>query len=154
PRIILVESSALGDTGAWSKRMGYGPLVRATVGLTTLWRHPDAPEGFGDDQTVYPDHAAARVGAAGVLAALMERERTGEGRRIRVAQMETVFCQLATEFVRESLEPGSLVAKGNSSEFDAPAGLYKCVGDDAYCAVTVSSNEEWANLARVIGQPQ
>jgi len=61
PGIILVESSALGSTGSWSKRMGYGPLVRATVGLTSLWRHPDAPEGFGDDQTVYPDHAAARV---------------------------------------------------------------------------------------------
>ena len=92
PRIILVESSALGRTGSWSKRMGYGPLVRATVGLTTLWRHPDAPEGFGDDQTVYPDHAAARVGAAGVVAALVDRERTGLGRRIGLAQMETVFC--------------------------------------------------------------
>ena len=46
--------------------MGYGPLVRAAVGLTTLWRHPDAPEGFGDDMTVYPDHAAARVAVAAI----------------------------------------------------------------------------------------
>jgi crotonobetainyl-CoA:carnitine CoA-transferase CaiB-like acyl-CoA transferase len=61
PRIILGESSALGSTGPWAKRMGYGPLVRATIGLTGLWRHPDSEEGFGDDQTVYPDHAAARV---------------------------------------------------------------------------------------------
>jgi len=37
PRIILVESSALGSTGPWSKQMGYGPLVRSTVGLTSLW---------------------------------------------------------------------------------------------------------------------
>lgn len=153
PRIIVVESSALGSTGSWSKRMGYGPLVRATVGLTTLWRHPDAPEGFGDDQTVYPDHAAARVGAAGVVAALIERERTGVGQWIGVAQMETVFCQLATEYVRESLDPGTMVAKGNSGEFDAPAGVYKCNGDDAYCAVTVQGDDDWANLAKVIGRP-
>lgn len=152
PRVILVESSALGSTGSWAKRMGYGPLVRATVGLTTLWRHPDAPEGFGDDQTVYPDHAAARAGAAGVVAALIERERTGEGQRIGLAQMETVFSQLATEYVRESLEPGTLVARGNQGEFDAPTGVYKCVGEDAYCAVTVDGDDEWANLAKAIGR--
>ena len=115
PRIIVVESSALGSTGSWSRRMGYGPLVRATVGLTTLWRHPDAPEGFGDDQTVFPDHAAARVGAAGVVAALIERERTGVGRWIGVAQMETVFCQLATEYVRESLDPEPWSRKGTTA---------------------------------------
>lgn len=153
PGIIVVESSALGSTGSWSKRMGYGPLVRATVGLTTLWRHPDAPEGFGDDQTVFPDHAAARVGAAGVVAALIERERTGVGRWIGVAQMETVFCQLATEYVRESLDPGTMVAKGSSGEFDAPAGVYQCTGDDAYCAVTVQGDDDWVNLTRAIGRP-
>ena len=153
PRIILVESSALGRTGSWSKRMGYGPLVRATVGLTTLWRHPDAPEGFGDDQTVFPDHAAARVGAAGVVGALVDRQRTGLGRRIGLAQMETVFCALATEYVRESLEAGTLVAKGNSGEFDSPAGVYTCTGDDAYCAVTVDGDNSWANLCKVIGRP-
>lgn len=153
PRIIVVESSALGSTGSWSKRMGYGPLVRATVGLTTLWRHPDDPEGFGDDQTVYPDHAAARVGAAGVVAALIERERTGVGQWVGVAQMETVFSQLATEYVRESLQPGTLVARGNGSEFDAPTGVYKCAGEDAYCAVTVQGDDDWTKLTNAIGRP-
>jgi crotonobetainyl-CoA:carnitine CoA-transferase CaiB-like acyl-CoA transferase len=153
PRIVVVESSALGGSGPWSKRMGYGPLVRATVGLTTLWRHPDAVEGFGDDQTVYPDHAAARVGAAAVVAALIDRERSGRGRRIGLAQMETVFSQLATEYVRESVQPGTLVAKGNVVEFDAPAGLFACRGEDAYCAVTVAGDDDWVNLATVIGRP-
>jgi crotonobetainyl-CoA:carnitine CoA-transferase CaiB-like acyl-CoA transferase len=152
PRIILIESSALGGTGSWSKRMGYGPLVRATVGLTTLWRHPDESEGFGDDQTVYPDHAGARVGAAAVVAAVIERERTGVGRRITLAQMEVVFSQLATEYVRESLMPGTLVAAGNRNEFDAPTGVYACEGEDAYCAVTVDGDADWAALAQVIGR--
>jgi crotonobetainyl-CoA:carnitine CoA-transferase CaiB-like acyl-CoA transferase len=154
PRVILVESSALGSTGPWAKRMGYGPLVRATVGLTTLWRHPDAPDGFGDDQTVYPDHAAARAGAAAVVAALVEREHTGTGRRIGLAQMETVFSQLATDYVRESLQPGTLVAKGNVGEFDAPSGLFACDGEDAYCAVTVDGDADFAILAKVIGRPE
>jgi crotonobetainyl-CoA:carnitine CoA-transferase CaiB-like acyl-CoA transferase len=152
PRIILVESSALGGLGPWSKRMGYGPLVRATVGLTELWRHPDSSEAYGDDMTVYPDHAAGRVGSAAVMAALVERERTGVGRRIELAQMETVFCQLATEFLRESLAPGSLVSRGNVAEFDAPAGIYACAGEDAYCAVSIDGYEDFMRLTRAIGR--
>jgi crotonobetainyl-CoA:carnitine CoA-transferase CaiB-like acyl-CoA transferase len=153
PRIILVESSAFGSSGPWARRMGYGPLVRATVGVTAIWRHPDTPEGFGDDMTVYPDHAAARVGTVAVLAALARRLRTGRGAHIRLAQMETVFGQLATEFLRESLEPGSMVAQGNNGEFDAPTGVYPCLGDDAYCAVTVASSEDFIALTTAIGRP-
>jgi crotonobetainyl-CoA:carnitine CoA-transferase CaiB-like acyl-CoA transferase len=103
---------------------------------------------------VYPDHAAARAGAAAVVAALVEREHTGTGRRIGLAQMETVFSQLATDYVRESLQPGTLVAKGNVGEFDAPSGLFACDGEDAYCAVTVDGDADFAILAKVIGRPE
>ena len=41
PRIVLAESSAFGATGPWSARMGYGPLVRATTGVTWLWTSED-----------------------------------------------------------------------------------------------------------------
>ncbi len=44
PRIVLAESSAFGDTGPWSARMGYGPLVRATTGVTRLWTSADADD--------------------------------------------------------------------------------------------------------------
>ena len=39
---MLAESSAFGATGPWSARMGYGPLVRATTGVTWLWTSEDA----------------------------------------------------------------------------------------------------------------
>ncbi|MGV0714504.1 CoA transferase [Mycolicibacterium sp. XJ662] len=152
PRIIYLESSALGSTGPWSKQMGYGPLVRATVGLTQLWRHPDSAEAFGDDLTVYPDHSASRVGVAAVMAGLVARERNGKGYRISLAQMETIFSQLATDYVREALQPGSMTARGNLGEFDAPSGVYACKGEDAYCAVDVHADEQWTALAHAIGR--
>ncbi|MET0457479.1 MAG: CoA transferase, partial [Mycobacterium sp.] len=152
PGVIVVDSSALGNTGPWSKRMGYGPLVRASVGLTELWRHPDSPDAFGDDMTVYPDHAAARVAVVAVLAALTARRRTGVGTKVSVAQMETVFCQLATEYLRESLQPGTMIARGNVGEFDAPQGVYACTGEDAYCVVSVDGDDDWRNLANAIGR--
>ena len=153
PGIIMVESSAFGASGPWATRMGYGPLVRAAVGLTALWRHPDAADGFGDDSTVYPDHAAARAGAAAVLGALIQRDHTGTGCRIELSQMDTVFMQLATEYLRESLLPETLVAAGNSGEFDAPSGVYRCAGEDAYCAVSIDGDGDWALLAAAIDRP-
>ncbi|KUI29270.1 CaiB/BaiF CoA-transferase family protein [Mycobacterium sp. GA-2829] len=152
PGIISIESSALGSTGPWSRQMGYGPLVRATVGLTELWRHPDSAEAFGDDMTVYPDHSAARVGVTAVMAALIARQRSGAGCKISLAQMETVFSQLATDYLRESLTPGTMVARGNVGEFDAPSGVYACTGEDAYCAIDVNGDAQWAALAEAIGR--
>jgi len=103
--------------------------------------------------TVYPDHAASRVAIVAALAVLIEREHTGTGRKISLAQMETVFSQLATDYLRESLQPGTMVARGNTGEFDAPSGLYACTGEDAYCAVTVDGDDQWLNLTTVIDRP-
>ena len=46
------------------------------------------------------------------------------------------------------------MARGNSGEFDAPAGLYRCLGDDAYVAVTIDGNGPFADLAGAIGRPE
>ncbi|WP_068268929.1 CaiB/BaiF CoA-transferase family protein, partial [Aldersonia kunmingensis] len=73
PRIVVSESSSFGSTGPWSSRLGYGPLVRASCGVSAWWRYPDDEELLCDGQTVYPDHIAAHVAAIAVLAALIDR---------------------------------------------------------------------------------
>jgi crotonobetainyl-CoA:carnitine CoA-transferase CaiB-like acyl-CoA transferase len=87
------------------------------------------------------------------LAALIQRERTGTGCRIELSQMDTVFMQMATEYLRESLVPGTLLAAGNSDEFDAPSGVYRCAGEDGYCAVSIDGDRDWALLAAAIERP-
>ena len=67
--------------------MGYGPLVQATVGVTSLWTSDDAadptrPHAFYDATTIFPDHVVGRISAIGALAALIRRQRTGSGARI------------------------------------------------------------------------
>jgi crotonobetainyl-CoA:carnitine CoA-transferase CaiB-like acyl-CoA transferase len=88
-----------------------------------------------------------------VLAALIQRARNGTGCRIELSQMDTVFVQMATEYLRESLLPGTLFAAGNSSEFDAPSGVYRCAGEDAYCAVSIDGDGDWSLLAAAIERP-
>ncbi|MEV0383171.1 CoA transferase [Nonomuraea sp. NPDC050643] len=152
PRVVMADSSALGSTGPWSRRMGYGPLVRASTGLTGLWRDTGVEDGFCDAITIYPDHVAARVGAVAVLSALIARRRTGRGGTVSVSQAETILTQLSTSLLRESLEPGTFTAHGNSGEWDAPQGVYPCAGDDEWCVVDVQDDAQWRSLCAVIGR--
>ena len=153
PAIVVAESSALGADGPWSRRMGYGPLVRASTALTGLWAYPGVDESFSDASTIYPDHAAARIGVVAVMAALLAARRSGQGAHIRVSQAETMIGQFADMLALESIRPGSMVARGNVGPGDAPRGLYQCAGDDEWCVVDIRGDADWGRLCRLIGRP-
>ena len=148
PGIICAESSAMGSAGPQARTMGYGPLVRASTALSGLWRYPEKDMGFGDCLTIFPDHFVARVSATAILAKLIQRKTTGVGGFIDTSQAECIINVLASEFLRESIAPGSLKPMGNHSEFDAPNSLYPCAGKDEWCAISVTSDEQWQGLCR------
>jgi len=152
PRIIMADSSAFGCTGQMSRSMGYGPLVRACVGLTRLWCYPEVEASFSDGVTIYPDHFAARVVAIGALALLIAREQTGLGGCANVSQAETFLTANSEHFLRESLFPGTFVARGNHAEFNAPEGVFPCAGDDEWCVISTRDDDDWARLAAAIGR--
>jgi crotonobetainyl-CoA:carnitine CoA-transferase CaiB-like acyl-CoA transferase len=152
PGIIVADSSAFGSSGPWSRRMGYGPLVRASTGLSDLWRYPDVEDGFSDASTIYPDHVAARVAATAVLAKLIQRRRTGVGGRVSLAQAETILTCLSDQVALESIRPGTVVATGNHLNGDVPRGVFPCAGDDEWVAITIRGDEDFAALADAIGR--
>lgn len=145
PGIIVSESSAFGDTGPWSGRMGYGPLVRAATGLTLAWRYPDDPEGFSDSVTIYPDHVAARIGSLAVVALLIRRLRTGRGGSASVSQAEVMLAHYATDVARASR------GRANQGPRDWPWSVYQAAGDDEWCVISVRDDGDWRRLALVVG---
>lgn len=151
PAIICAESSALGSMGPQAKTMGYGPLVRASTSLSTVWRYPDQEDGFGDGVTIYPDHFVARTSATAIMAKLIDREKSGIGGFVDLSQAECIINVMATEFLRESIEPGSMVPRGNRSEFDAPNSLFQCRGNDEWVAISVTNDQQWQALCDLTG---
>ena len=148
PRILLAESSAFGATGPWSARMGYGPLVRATTGVTWLWTSEEAPHGsFYDATTIFPDHVAARITAVATLAAMIGRERTGTGAHVHISQAEVAVNQLATAYVAEAARAAHLPVVDDT----AVHAVYPCDGDDEWCVVSLRDDDDRAALSAVTG---
>jgi len=161
PRIVVTDSSAFGGRGPWRTRMGYGPLVRASCGLSALWRdtdsNPDDPTAFCDGSTVYPDHIAGHAAAIAALAAIIGRGATGAGRAIEVPQADVAVYALGPTLAfassRASRRAGSVDAEGNRRSGLAPAGVFPCAGDDEWCVIAVRDDDDWRALAAVTGLP-
>ena len=155
PGIVLAESSAFGDEGPWSTRMGYGPLVRAATGVTSLWSsdvpNPAARHPFYDATTIFPDHVVGRITAIGALAALVRSKRTGAGARIHVSQAEAGINQLDTRFVMLAAEAAGPVSAAHVVHDEAEHLVLACAGDDEWSVVSIRSDADRQALAAVTG---
>nr|VTO95208.1 Succinyl-CoA:(R)-benzylsuccinate CoA-transferase subunit BbsE [Mycobacterium riyadhense] len=139
PRIVLAGSSAFGNRGPWSTRMGYGPLVRAATGVTRLWTSgatsSDAlRHAFFDATTIFPDHVVGRVGAVLALAALIHRDRTGAGTHVHISQAEVVVNQLDTLFVTEAATGGRPALRDKPVTRRTPGGVDDTGVDLEWCS--------------------
>lgn len=160
PRIVLAGSSAFGNRGPWSRRLGYGPLVRATTGVTSLWTSEEASEearaagarhAFYDATTIFPDHIVGRVTAIGALAALIRRDRTGEPAHVHISQAEVVVNQLDTLFVTQAALGAGV---GEICDDTSVHAVYPCAGDDEWCVISIRSDSEWRCIAAIFEQPR
>ncbi|MCX2930027.1 CoA transferase [Mycobacterium sp. CVI_P3] len=153
PQIVLTESSAYGDTGPWSRRMGYGPLVRSSTGITQLWQGRGAQDGvhpFHDAVTVFPDHLVARLAAVATLAALIRRDRAGRGAHIHISQAETAVSLLDIGYASTWAQQEGTPVIGDL----AVHGVYPCRGDDEWCVITLSPDADWNAIASTLGRDE
>jgi crotonobetainyl-CoA:carnitine CoA-transferase CaiB-like acyl-CoA transferase len=159
PRVVLAESSAFGDNGPWSDRLGYGPLVRATAGVSKLWTDQNPQPGQADDSrhrfydatTVFPDHVVGRITAIGALAALIHRDRTGTGARVHVSQAEAVVNQLDARYVTDAARAGDHAALIDDTSVHE---VFPCAGDDEWCVISIRTDADWRSASAVFGLPE
>jgi benzylsuccinate CoA-transferase BbsF subunit len=115
--------------------------------------------GFPDDLPVcpdrysYPDEGSSAFHAAlPLLACLFKKLNTGNGESIQVSQYEGALSFLEStifEYMAHGVLPDR---RGNRSLHAAPDGVYRCMGQDRWCAITVSSEEEWKSFCNVMGR--
>lgn len=150
PDIIHLSMPMYGEDGPLSNLLGVGMTISAVSGMMSLTGYAGGPPiGPG---THFPDHAANPYHAAfAVLAALRHRRRTGRGMKIDLAQVESTINTLGIPVVEHALTGEEPARTGNRSTRHAPHNLFRCRGDDRWCAITVVTDAQWRALAGVIG---
>ena len=151
PDIIMLSMSAMGQTGLWRNYTGFGPTVQAFSGMTYLTSFPgEPPTGLGFS---YADHVAGLVAASALLGALEHRRKTGEGQYIDISQVEAMSALLGEAVLDYQIGGEDVPPMGNRSIQAAPHNVYRCRGDDRWCAIAVFSDEEWQSFKRALGNP-
>jgi benzylsuccinate CoA-transferase BbsF subunit len=149
PDIIMLSLSIYGQTGPSSKLPGYGGYASAAIGLYAITGWPDrVPPAH---LIPYPDFVIPWFGAVAVLTALDYRRRTGKGQYIDMSQVETTAHFLAPQVMDSAVNGTELKRRGNRSTSAAPHGVYRCKGDDRWCAIVVSNDAEWQAFCQVVG---
>ena len=153
PDIIMLSMPMMGTTGVHQRYGGNGINIIAGAGISSITGFPErAPVGTG---SLYPDFAGNpnHAGLA-VLAALRHRNRTGKGQFIDLAQYESTIALLGTSVLQYTAGGALPPRPGNRSNFAAPQGVYRCAGDDRWCAIAVETEDEWQGLVRAMGDPE
>ncbi len=106
-RLIYASISGYGATGPWVNRRAYAPVVNAEVGLT---KHQGDVRGgeYANDPFSHADVYTGMEAAAGILAALVQRGRTGRGQYLDISMAETLLY--VNEHVHDQLWEGEVPA--------------------------------------------
>ena len=151
PDLIMVSTCLMGQTGPNKDYPGFGGQGSAISGFNFLTGWPDR-EATGQHGTI-TDSLAPRFVAAAVLAALLRKQKTGEGTYIDVAQVETAAYSLSG-WMLEYFANGEVVQRdGNRSRVAAPHGAFPCRGEDRWCTIACHDDEDWQRLTRAMGSP-
>ncbi len=148
--IIVCNVAVMGIEGPRAEWRSYGNGIVAMCGLAQRSGFPGrAPIGLG---TLHTDFTVPYFLSTAVMAALDDRERTGQGRYLEIAQYETAVQLLDTELIEALNGGGERSRLGNRSPFMAPHGVFPAAGSDRWLAVACRDEADWRNLCRVIGR--
>jgi len=151
PRIVYVGVFGYGRAGPYGDRPAYDDLIQGAAGLPALSLMAGSPTPRYVPTTI-ADRTVGLSAVGAILAALLHRERSGEGQSVDVPMFETM-----TQFVMgDHLGGRSFVpAKG-------PAGYARLLAHerrpyptrDGHICALIYSNRQWKSFCALIGQPQ
>lgn len=152
PRIIYVTMSLQGMDGPHKSYMGFGVNLNALCGLTAQACMPGkSPFGTG---TNYTDHVMVPTHTLfGIMAALLQREKTGQGQTVEISQLECAIAMKPIDSMVYAANGEIMGPMGCGDPNAAPHGVYTTLGYRKWLAIAVFSNEEWAALQKVMGNP-
>jgi crotonobetainyl-CoA:carnitine CoA-transferase CaiB-like acyl-CoA transferase len=140
-----------GQQGPASWMRGFAAIATGFAGLERMVGYPETGVTTGMLPFGLGDTTMAIQGFIGALAALLHRQRTGEGQFVDVSQIESTTATLGEALLDYQLNGRVAGVQGNRHPVFAPHGLYATAGDDRWLAIAVRDTREWLALCEVAG---
>ena len=149
PRLVMVSVCGFGQYGPRANDPALGQTIEPASGISVVTGYLGQPPIKAGN--TLGDALSGMHGAAGVLAALRARERSGRGQHIDVS-MQEVLLQLTAPQIMDALLNGRVHATAGNRRPGQVRGTYRCRGDDDWVAVSARDDREWAALCGAIGR--
>jgi crotonobetainyl-CoA:carnitine CoA-transferase CaiB-like acyl-CoA transferase len=152
PKIIMCSISTFGQSGPLANRPGYDFIGCAYSGVLSMIGDRDRPPalpqvGVGDISTGV--HALSAI-----LAALLHRERTGEGQYVETSLLDCYFSYNDMTVHTASLSEGDFLPRRNGSHHFAVAPLGVFNGKQIPILIMASTDHQFTYLCRAMGRPE
>ena len=146
PRLVVLSITGFGHDGPDRDRPGYDQVAQGEAGLMSITGPPGQPTRVG---VPIADLLAGLTGLSGVLAALLERERTGRGQVVRTSLLASVVGVHAFQGTRWTVAGEVPTGAGNRHPSIVPYGLYRA--GDEQVQIAVGSHAQWRAFAPLVG---
>jgi len=157
PDIVYVSNCGFGHVGPYRNFKSWGPVAQAICGLTFSSGLPGLPPaGWGYS---FMDHGGAYFMAIAVLAAILHRNRTGEGQWVDLSCTEAGATLNGPAMLDYTVNRRPLRRDGmphsNRSQFGemAPHGIYPAQGEDRWIAIACRNDADWHALRDLLKEP-
>jgi formyl-CoA transferase len=154
PRIIHASVKGFGSGGPYSDYKSFEWIAQAMAGAMSMTGSPDGPptKAIGG----LADTGAGLHTAIGILAAIIQRQTTGVGQQIEVAQQDAVVNLLRIHLRETYISGKPAPRQGNRSAAAAPSNIYRCSpgGSNDYVFIHCATVEMWKSLTRIVGRPE
>jgi crotonobetainyl-CoA:carnitine CoA-transferase CaiB-like acyl-CoA transferase len=146
--IILANISSFGPTGPWADRPGFDSVGQAMCGSAYLSGPGDVPYRT---PITWVDHATALYAAFGVMAALMERGKTGRGQQVSASLLGSALAFSSTYLIEQAVTQRDRVAIGNRSFVNGPTDTFKT--QDGWIVTQVVGLAIFRRWVTLMGEP-
>jgi benzylsuccinate CoA-transferase BbsF subunit len=152
PRLIYLSLSGYGHTGPRKEWISMNMNLQAHSGLMLATGEEGGPPVAISNS--WNDYMGGIHGTFAVIEALSERRKTGLGANLDISQFECSVSTLGGLLTACSVNQKSVPRQGNRCSHHAPQGLYRCAGEDEWCAIVIETDDQWQALKELIGAPE
>lgn len=151
PRLVYASITGFGQDGPYADRAGYDFMIQAMGGLMSITGLPDGEPGGGPMRVgvAVADLFTGMYTAVAILAALLRRERSGEGATIDMALLDTQLAVLANQVSNFLVSGEDPPRQGNTHPNIVPYQPFDAA--DRSIVIAVGNDRQFARLAELAG---